>query len=354
MGTRAIRTLLTAAALLAAGPAPRAAASFYFTPDIPVTPTGVNILASEIALFNGAYGIQSSHPAGTLLDGVHRMSNGSWLISVESPTLLGGATFQPSDVILYDGTQYVSFYSGALNGLPEDTNIDALFLDGGDAGNLIVSFDVPTTLGGTTFDPADLVDLSGALPSLFFDASAATPPIPVASNVTGADARAGLVYLTFDVPTTLGAVTYLPGDVVTWNGASFALHHRDAGWISGFFHGLALPASPGNVSNLTVFLAEATSELILSWSATCAPVGQDYGIYQGTIGNWTSHVAIDCTDDGGDRTEAIPVAAGMRYYLVVPHSDAAVGSFGSDSAGVERPAGAVTCAPVQVLGPTCP
>jgi hypothetical protein len=60
---------------------------------------------------------------------------------------------------------------------------------------------------------------------------------------------------------------------------------------------------------------------------------------------------VDCTDDGADLNELVNPAAGSRYFLVVPHDTAAVeGSYGTDHAGVERPAGAPTCQAAQSLG----
>ena len=176
---------------------------------------------------------------------------------------------------------------------------------------MIVSFDVPTILGGTLFEPSDLVDISSAVPTAYFDASAATPPIPVSSNVTGANFRAGLLVLTFDVPTTLGAATYMPGQLVSWNGSGFALYHSDVAWSAGRVNGLSLLPSPGNVSNLSLDISAATGDLILSWDASCSVGGEDYAIFEGTLGDWSSHTAIDCTDNGGDTRRDRAAAGGQ-------------------------------------------
>ena len=55
-------------------------------------------------------------------------------------------------------------------------------------------------------------------------------------------------------------------------------------------------------------------------------------------------VRIDCTDDGGDLTEEITPAPNDRYYLVVPHNPNDEGSYGTDAAAAERPAGGAVCA----------
>jgi len=41
--------------------------------------------------------------------------------------------------------------------VPAGSNVDALYLDGGDTGPLVVSYDVLTTLGLPTFQPSALV-----------------------------------------------------------------------------------------------------------------------------------------------------------------------------------------------------
>jgi hypothetical protein len=76
----------------------------------------------------------------------------------------------------------------------------------------------------------------------------------------------------------------------------------------------------------------------------------NYGIYEGSIGSWSSHTQIDCLDDGGDLREEISFAPGNRYYVVVPMNDAVEGSYGTDSGNSERPVGTSSCKPVQLLG----
>jgi hypothetical protein len=76
------------------------------------------------------------------------------------------------------------------------------------------------------------------------------------------------------------------------------------------------------------------------------------GIYRGVLGNWYSHVAIDCHDDGGDLTESVALPPENAYFLIVPFSDGEEGSYGYDSSSRERPPAAAACRPSQALG--CP
>jgi hypothetical protein len=308
---------------------------------------------------------------------------GSWLFSVETANnlagVLGGADADPRDVIRYDAPAgvYSFFFCGAAAGVPAGVNVDAVYLDGGDAGSLIVSFDVPTTLGPFTFDPADLVryirvgpacgnwTLAAANPD--FDASAAGTGIPTSVNMRDAARTGALRIFSLDVPATLGPpgpVTYLPGQIVSWNGAAFALYEPLAGWpLSSTVDGLSTLGNPGAVPatlfmNKTVSPQLDGSDVILSWTASCSEGTSDYGIYEGTIGAYYSHSSVDCNDGGAPLTEQITPALGSHYYLVVPLNPQTEGSYGQreDFPGptlTERPIGAAQCVAVQTVTP-CP
>ncbi len=94
-------------------------------------------------------------------------------------------------------------------------------------------------------------------------------------------------------------------------------------------------------------------DLHLRWSASCSNQAVDYAIYEGTLGLFDSHVAIDCSDDGGDLEEEITPGSGGRYYLLVPLGSSQEGSYGTDSGGTERPvppSAGDRCLDAQVLG----
>jgi hypothetical protein len=100
--------------------------------------------------------------------------------------------------------------------------------------------------------------------------------------------------------------------------------------------------------------AAGTDELLLSWEASCLSGAEDYGIYEGTVGLWDSHAAVDCIDDGADLSEIVVPGAGDRYYLIAPLGTTE-GSYGISSSGEERaPAAAAgACRAGQDL-PDCP
>lgn len=119
------------------------------------------------------------------------------------------------------------------------------------------------------------------------------------------------------------------------------------------------PAAPGSVPDRLPALPlhvdrGAGGSLILTWGASCSPSATAYGIYEGTfpIAGAYNHRANTCPA-GTSTTATITPGAGNRYYLVVPRTAAAEGSYGKDSANHEIPQGVVVCLPAQNLT-SCP
>ena len=80
----------------------------------------------------------------------------------------------------------------------------------------------------------------------------------------------------------------------------------------------------------------------------------DYEIYEGRLGDFTSHRSIVCST-GGATTATIAPDSGDRYYLVVPTTGLSEGSYGQDGAGNERPAAIVGFACLaEQFAQTCP
>ncbi len=85
-------------------------------------------------------------------------------------------------------------------------------------------------------------------------------------------------------------------------------------------------------------LAPETPEL--TWSASCRATDDDYVVYQGDLGDFTSHQPLTCST-GGQTDWVVPNGSGDRYYLVAPTNGTYQGSLG-------RPAVAGACAPSLV------
>jgi Immune inhibitor A-like, MAM domain len=100
--------------------------------------------------------------------------------------------------------------------------------------------------------------------------------------------------------------------------------------------------APGKVLNNFTVVKSGTN-LNLSWSApggTCLVTG--YGLYRGTL-PWTgyNHAMLSCAIATTSTTT--PQQAGSNYYLIVPLNSTNEGSYGTDSAGIQRPQGSSPC-----------
>ena len=94
------------------------------------------------------------------------------------------------------------------------------------------------------------------------------------------------------------------------------------------------------------------ADITLTWGSSCfAPTDNDYAIYEGTIGTYYSHSSRFCST-GGALTKTFTPLGGNKYYLVVPLNGQREGSYGLNSAGSERAAGAGECLPQLFEG--CP
>jgi hypothetical protein len=372
----------------------------WVTPDVPTNETlsGNQMLPWEIWKYDGlGYTPALSVLGNPDLHAIHKMDlPGDWLFSVEAPSDLGGALLpvgsfaEPRDVIWYRASTgtYQLCMAGAVVGIPAGSAIDAIHMDGGDMGDLIVSFDVPTDVTGFpgSFDPADLVRFGATGAGVCsgyaivaanpdFPAAAAGPGVPISTNADGADGIPNTLRLfPFDVPTDIppfaGPTAFIPGQIARWNAptGTWQLATTLVGWpISSVVDGLSCGGtSPGRVDPPALKIAKAAApagDIVLTWPGSCAAGAHDYGIYEGTIGTWYSHTAILCNDAPPLLTEQITPGSGSHYYLVVPLNtcNGSEGSYGRCSPGIclagdERPLGGAVCAAPQVLPtpPACP
>jgi hypothetical protein len=100
--------------------------------------------------------------------------------------------------------------------------------------------------------------------------------------------------------------------------------------------GVPMPVAGGRVGGLTLARSGA-SNLALAWGASCSPIENDYAVYEGTLGSFSSHQSVVCST-GGLTSTTIQPGAGSRYYLVVPRNNQREGSYGNTTAGPRPPA----------------
>ena len=111
-----------------------------------------------------------------------------------------------------------------------------------------------------------------------------------------------------------------------------------------------LPA-PGAVLGGLQVDKTAAGEVVLTWGASCLTTDTDYEIYEGRLGDFTSHEPAFCST-AGQTTKTFAPFDGGWYYLVIPTNGVEEGSYGTDSASAERPRGSSVCL-AQTLG-VCP
>jgi hypothetical protein len=82
--------------------------------------------------------------------------------------------------------------------------------------------------------------------------------------------------------------------------------------------------------------------ITLAWDPSCIATDDDYGVYQGTLGDFAGGAPLACST-GGSTSLPLPPVPGDAYFLVVPQNANREGSYGRTSAGSERPQGPMAC-----------
>jgi hypothetical protein len=195
--------------------------------DVPTTLGSLTYSPENIVHHYGTtYSSVLALPAGTPVGALHHLADGRWLFSPTHPVTLQGSTYEPRDVVSYNGTNFAMYQQGSGLGIPSTARIDALFVDS--SGNSILSFDTWVTLGGTGYGPSDLVSYNGSF-SLYWSGTAMG--VPLYANMVGAAVDGlGVLVVSFDVPTNLGGTDYKPGQFVKWTGSGFASYALDPQW----------------------------------------------------------------------------------------------------------------------------
>lgn len=241
--SRAVRRTAAALLLTAASSGAARATIYDFSLSGPTTlPGGIEAQVGSVVSHDtggGPYAIVLELPPGTPIQGLERVSGSQWLFSFDAPVVLGGALWEPRDVVRYDADtgEFTCFLSGSALGIPADSGIDALYLPAGDSGPLVVSFDLPTILGAVQYLSRDLVQLdptgtacSGwSVGAIVFDSAR----VPAGGNLVAAAGLPGALALSFDVAVSFPFEPSMPGDLARWVGDNFTLWYRDPAWPAG-------------------------------------------------------------------------------------------------------------------------
>jgi hypothetical protein len=104
----------------------------------------------------------------------------------------------------------------------------------------------------------------------------------------------------------------------------------------------------GRVADPGLRVARASGgEVTLTWPGSCLAADTDFEVYEGDLGEPGSVGPVACTT-GGATTFTHEPGSGRRFFLIVPRNATREGSYGRDSAGIERPPSATPCVPQEI------
>ena len=108
-------------------------------------------------------------PEGADIDAAMVLPNGWIVFSLDIPAVVGGIPFSHNDLILYNGVSVDEFFRGEAAGIPEEANIDGMYIiedtdkDGiptpgsGFGAEVLFSLDIPTEINGIAFTEKDII-----------------------------------------------------------------------------------------------------------------------------------------------------------------------------------------------------
>ena len=145
----------------------------FFSVDIPTAINGVNYDGRDLILYEGSdfskllEGSSLGIPNTACIDAATVLEDGSIIFSLDIPVTLEGISFQPNDLVRYDGSSLSLYFSGSDNGIPENANIDGVWVS--PSGEVLFSLDIPCSLNGLEVKDKDIIKWSEGSFSTHFD-----------------------------------------------------------------------------------------------------------------------------------------------------------------------------------------
>ncbi len=257
-------------------------AQVFLSPDIPVT-IGSDSFEERDIIFHDDSGFLSylsgeviGIPRGVNID-AFGFFEGDLLFSVDVPISLSEVTYTERDLILYDGSSFSKVLDGVAVGIPNGARIDAgtVLSDG----SMVFSLDIPVTLGGTSFKANDLIKYDGSSFDLYFSGS--DNGIPENANIEGVwVSLEGEILFSLDIPCSLNGLEVKDKDIIKWSEGSFSLYFD--GTLAGLAEGSDVNALSSGIelcegdfdkdgdvdgSDLAVFAAGGTSITLEEFAA---------------------------------------------------------------------------------------
>lgn len=182
---------------------------------------GLSFTDIDLAEYDAATDTATLLLEGTLttlrkdIDAVHVLENGHVILSTKDEAELGGLNFQKDDLAEYDpvaGTATM-YFEGRLH-FTEDENIISVHVLGN--GKLVLSTDGEATLGGVTFSDRDVVkyDPNTGTASIYFDGDATS----LTEDITALHVlENGHLVMAAKDDTTLGGLSFEPADLIEYD-----------------------------------------------------------------------------------------------------------------------------------------
>lgn len=350
--------------LLAAAAIPAVAQQFALAVDVPSSLGGTLFGANQIVLYTqGTYSLGTDlssalGPAGHIT-ALTEASPGVYYLAVDVPTTISGTTYRPNDIVQATGGTFSLVRSGSALGIPAGVGIGAMTRVPS-SGLPVIALTAPATIGSTSYMPTDLILVNGTSLSLYW--SGGSYGVPSSARLAGAEVMLDNTLLVqFDIPVTLAGTTFLPGQIAKFSGSFsstpwFADGTFPAGSAMTDFAltGGAGAVPDGSASSTPLKVSKSTTPgaLDFTWGATCTSEVTGYGVYQGSVGSWYSHKALACLGSTATAATLTP-GAGNTYFLVVPNNGDYEGGYGKNSAGSAIPPSGSPCKTVSDSSP-CP
>ena len=225
-----------------------------YSPDITTDLSGQTVQHEDVAeeSLSGAVSLLNLGALPSEVDVIasHQLPRGDLLLSFDIPVSLPGGLFvNTGDVVHYDGVTYVQAFAATANGLPPDTQTNAVGV--ADNGDLLLSFDLPLNLGGLNVDDEDVARFDGTSFSLFFDGS--DVGLSTDLDLDGFHLQAsGELLLSFGSSGQIGGINFDDEDVLQYDpsNTTWSMHYdgsaQHLGWTAANMDALHAPLPPGD------------------------------------------------------------------------------------------------------------
>ena len=343
---------------------PFAAQQFALAVDVPSNLGGTVYGSNQIVKFNaGSYGLGTDlssalGPAGHI-NALTEVSPGVYYLALDVPTTISGTTYQPSDILKETGGTFSLVQSGSGLGIPPGVGIGAItripVLNWP-----VIALTAPATIGAGSYLPGDLIQVNGTTLSLYWRST--NYGVPAGARIAGAEVMAtNELLVQFDIPVTVASTTFAPGEILQFSGGFFSTpFFDDASFPAGSaMTDFALPGSPGSAPDGKVASVPLTmSKLNLSGTSVSMSWGSTCSPEGTGYGLYEGTIGSWYSHTamaclGSTNSATFSPSSGNRYYLVAPNNGDYEGSYGTDSSGNQIPQGASACRNASDPG-SCP